>query len=295
MATPRRFPLAYDAFKALVALLLLLAIVLLAPTRTPPEVEVAVDPSGTVTLSGNAPRGSEVTLEVLREGRVVDRFTARADDLGRWVAARGYAPGRYTLTARSGRGPSTALDFEVPAPAALAPIAIDPLPAEPRAPLRLSGRAEPGEVLVVFVDGLAAGEVTAGPGGRWAFTLDAPAGGHTVQVAYRKAPEVAGPAVALVLEPTQEAETPAETAAAEPAKPDATDATPEPEPAEGQAYVVQEGDWLSKLAEVYLGDPMRYDEIREATNVRAAGDDRFATIEDDNLIYPGETIWIPAP
>jgi len=145
------------------------------------------------------------------------------------------------------------------------------------------------------VDGLAAGEVTAGPGGRWAFTLDAPAGGHTVQVAYRKAPEVAGPAVALVLEPTQEAETPAETAAAEPAKPDATDATPEPEPANGQAYVVQEGDWLSKLAEVYLGDPMRYDEIREATNARATGDDRFATIEDDNLIYPGETIWIPAP
>lgn len=59
--------------------------------------------------------------------------------------------------------------------------------------------------------------------------------------------------------------------------------------------MVQEGDWLSKLAEVYLGDPMRYDEIREATNARATGDDRFATIEDDNLIYPGETIWIPAP
>lgn len=63
----------------------------------------------------------------------------------------------------------------------------------------------------------------------------------------------------------------------------------------GQVYTVQADDWLSKLADKYLGDVFAYAMIVEATNARAAGDSSFARITDPDRIEVGWKIWIPAP
>ena len=70
-------------------------------------------------------------------------------------------------------------------------------------------------------------------------------------------------------------------------------ASPPPQD-EGWEYVVQTDDWLSKLAEKYLGDPHLWPRIVATTNARAAVDSRLALILDSNLIYPGQIIYIPA-
>jgi hypothetical protein len=62
---------------------------------------------------------------------------------------------------------------------------------------------------------------------------------------------------------------------------------------EGQEYVVQTDDWLSKLAEKYLGDGNLWPQIVEATNTRAAADSRLTVIENPNMIYPGQIVFIP--
>lgn len=62
---------------------------------------------------------------------------------------------------------------------------------------------------------------------------------------------------------------------------------------EGQAYVVQSGDWLSKLADKFYSDPQAWQVIVDATNARAATDSTFAPITDPNLIEVGQKLWIP--
>lgn len=61
----------------------------------------------------------------------------------------------------------------------------------------------------------------------------------------------------------------------------------------GQEYIVQAGDWLSKLAEKYYGDAQAWPIIVEATNAKAATDSSFATISDPDLIEVGQKLWIP--
>jgi LysM repeat protein len=63
---------------------------------------------------------------------------------------------------------------------------------------------------------------------------------------------------------------------------------------EGWEYVVQADDWLSKLAEKYLGDAHLWPRIVAITNAGAAVDPRLALIHDSNVIYPGQIILIPA-
>jgi hypothetical protein len=57
--------------------------------------------------------------------------------------------------------------------------------------------------------------------------------------------------------------------------------------------VVQTGDWLSKLADKFYGDPQAWGVIVDATNAKAASDNTFATITDPNLIEVGQKLWIP--
>ena len=57
-------------------------------------------------------------------------------------------------------------------------------------------------------------------------------------------------------------------------------------------YTVQAGDWLSKIAEKYFGDTLAYDQIVSATNGQSA--DRFADIENPDLIEPAWLLCIPA-
>ena len=67
-----------------------------------------------------------------------------------------------------------------------------------------------------------------------------------------------------------------------------------PEQSEGWEYVVQTDDWLSKLAEKYLGDGNQWPRIVEATNTKAAVDARLITIKNPNVIFPGQIIFIPS-
>jgi len=62
---------------------------------------------------------------------------------------------------------------------------------------------------------------------------------------------------------------------------------------EGQEYIVVADDWISKLADKYLGNPLAWPAIFEATNKKQAEDPSFAKIEDPNLIETGWKLWIP--
>jgi hypothetical protein len=57
-------------------------------------------------------------------------------------------------------------------------------------------------------------------------------------------------------------------------------------------YTVQAGDWLSKIAEEYYGDPLAYPVLVEAAV--ASADDNYHDITDPDLIEPGWMICIPA-
>ena len=65
-----------------------------------------------------------------------------------------------------------------------------------------------------------------------------------------------------------------------------------PEQEEGQEYVIQTDDWLSRLAKKYLGDGNLWPQIVEATNAQAAIDSRVSVISNpnnrswSNYLYP---------
>jgi thiol-disulfide isomerase/thioredoxin len=65
-------------------------------------------------------------------------------------------------------------------------------------------------------------------------------------------------------------------------------------PEEGQEYVVQADDGLSKLAEKFYGDKLAYSVIVEATNARAAADKGYAQINNPDRIEVGQKLFIPA-
>nr|MBC7243913.1 hypothetical protein [Chloroflexota bacterium] len=71
-------------------------------------------------------------------------------------------------------------------------------------------------------------------------------------------------------------------------------ATPEDLTASGEAYIVQWGDWLMKLARRFYGDPSLYILIVDGTNAKARVDPTFARITNPNLIWFGQKLWIPA-
>lgn len=61
-----------------------------------------------------------------------------------------------------------------------------------------------------------------------------------------------------------------------------------------QTYFVQAGDWLSTIAEKYLGDVSAYPALLEATNNAAKTDPSFTVIDDANKIEVGQKLCIPA-
>ena len=71
-------------------------------------------------------------------------------------------------------------------------------------------------------------------------------------------------------------------------------AAPPSQGADGEAYIVQPGDWLTKIAEKFYGDANAYRVIVEATNAKAAEDASFAVIDNPSLIRVGQKLWIPA-
>jgi len=63
---------------------------------------------------------------------------------------------------------------------------------------------------------------------------------------------------------------------------------------DGETYIVQPGDWLTKIAKKFYGDANAYPVIVEATNAKAAEDASFAVIDNPSLIRVGQKLWIPA-
>jgi simple sugar transport system substrate-binding protein len=64
--------------------------------------------------------------------------------------------------------------------------------------------------------------------------------------------------------------------------------------AAGQDYVVVKDDWLSKLADKYLGNQLSYPAIVALTNEMAAKDSSYAKIDNPDRIEVGWKIYIPS-
>jgi LysM repeat protein len=62
---------------------------------------------------------------------------------------------------------------------------------------------------------------------------------------------------------------------------------------DGQAYVVQPGDTLVKIAARFYGSGARWRDILNGTNAKAASDPSFARISNPNLIRIGQKLWLP--
>ena len=62
---------------------------------------------------------------------------------------------------------------------------------------------------------------------------------------------------------------------------------------DGQEYIVQAGDSLSKISDRFYGQPTAYGVIVEATNAKAADDPRFTPITNPSRIQVGQRLWIP--
>jgi len=61
-----------------------------------------------------------------------------------------------------------------------------------------------------------------------------------------------------------------------------------------QDYNVQLADWLSKISERFLGDPLAYPAIALATNIASASDPSYAIIIDPDVVEPGWKLCIPS-
>lgn len=57
--------------------------------------------------------------------------------------------------------------------------------------------------------------------------------------------------------------------------------------------VVQADDWLSKIAEKFLGDVLAFQVIADATNAKAATDDTYNRIDNVDVIEPGWKLCVP--
>ena len=67
-----------------------------------------------------------------------------------------------------------------------------------------------------------------------------------------------------------------------------------PAQAKGQDYVVVKDDWLSKLADKYLGNQLSYPAIVGLTNQMAAKDSSYAKIDNPDRIEVGWKLYIPS-
>ncbi len=61
-----------------------------------------------------------------------------------------------------------------------------------------------------------------------------------------------------------------------------------------EIYVVQSNDWLSKIADKFLGSPAAFQAIVNATNQQHQADDSFPEIADANVIETGWRLCVPA-
>ena len=58
-------------------------------------------------------------------------------------------------------------------------------------------------------------------------------------------------------------------------------------------YVIQEGDWLSKISSKAYDNPHLYYRIMEGTNSKAKSDGSYHSFGSANDLQVGQKIWIP--
>lgn len=68
-----------------------------------------------------------------------------------------------------------------------------------------------------------------------------------------------------------------------------------PQQDEGQAHTIQPGETLGALAFRIYGDFLAWPAIVQATNNRAAADNRFRPINDPGQVQAGQMVWLPGP
>ncbi len=258
------------------------AINVAAPQMAAPALTVPAEalPAGEVELSGSGEPGSEVAIVI--DGQVVGQTTVGSD--GTWKFTTNLpAAGDYQIAVQAldaggaVLAESDAATVSATAPQIAAPALDVPAGDIEAGAVTLTGSGEPNSQVEVLVDGKTVGLANVSASGRWRLNtrLDE-AGTYEVTV---RAVDAAGTVVA----------------AAEPVQLSVAAPAPHAATAEdGQAYIVQADDWLSKLADKFYGDMFTYPTIVDATNAKAATDSTFATIDNPDLIEIGWKLWIPA-
>jgi hypothetical protein len=225
---------------------------------------------GSVSLSGSAEPGSTVELWA---GEIELAAIPVAAD-GKWSYAGQLDPGDYQIVARTvsvegqvlNESEAVAVSVSVTPAAA---VTVNEPQVDASGEVALSGTGEPGATLDILSDGVVVASAVVGEDGAWTVRYAASAGEHTVAVRVQgQAGEDTAVARVAVIGTA---------------------------PGGGQSYVVQNGDWLIKLARRYYGEPGRWIDIYEATNAKAVQDPSYHKIENPNYLAPGWKIWIPEP
>ncbi len=258
------------------------ATVVVAPTAAPialPSLNLPGTADFTasgIRLSGSGQPGATVELW---DG-AIKLGTAVVGGDGEWTLLSQLSAGTHRIAVRTvdtaGKTLNELSATEITIPQAIAMPVLNTPTLGDFAPdgVKLSGTGQPGATLELWEGTTRLGSVVVGADGTWSYGHKLAAGAHRLTV---RTVDAAG---ALINE----------SAAIELVVP----ATVGPQLGEGQAYIVQPGDWLMKLARRFYNDAGLYTLIVDGTNAKAATDATFATVPDPNVIWVGDKLWIPA-
>jgi nucleoid-associated protein YgaU len=195
--------------------------------------------------------------------------TIPVDADGNWTYTGELEPGDYEIVARnvSAQGEVLSESQAVAVPVeSTTTVTVSEPQADASGEVVLSGSGVPGSTVEVVDNGVVVGTAVVAEDGTWTVRYATSAGDHSVAV------QVQG----------EEGDAASVTVSV-------------PEAAGGESYVVRPGDWLMKLARRYYGDALRWIDIYEATNAKAAQDASYHKIGNPSYLLPGWKIWIPEP
>ncbi len=241
-----------------------------APTTLAPLPEGGVT-AGIIPLNGSGQPGQIIELVV--NGQLLTSTVVGND--GDWTATLPLdRPGDYQLTLRTLTDNGNLLAESEPVSVrviAAPPVLEQPTITEIEAgEVELIGSGTPGSIIEAAANGVVIGAATVDEDGKWRIAAQTPPPGE-YEVVLRVVDEagqviVAAPAIRFTVTPP---------------------------PPQGEEYVVQADDWLSKLADKFYGDMFAYPIIVESTNTRAGEDATFTVIDNPDLIEIGQKLWIP--
>lgn len=289
---------------------------------------VRIEPNGDAVVAGRAAPGS--TVELLRNGEVHDRVVV--DQSGEFaMVPRPLPPGAYDLTLRAKRSDGTEVTSKQSVTVVLQPrsndrpmvalmtpdkptvvlsqpgaaagsdkVTVEAVDVEPSGKLHVSGRAQPGAAVRVYLNDSFVAAVTAGADGHLAVTVNQGVTPGHYRVRLDEVEASSGKVSARAEVPLNVPDTvhtasiPAQTAASDhPASGPAQLATAGPQAGSPSAVVVPKlttvtvsrGDSLWRISNRALGSGTRYATIYKANHKQ---------IRNPNLIYPGQVFVMPA-